>query len=162
MLDGKPLLIVYGDNGEQMWQDYLDAGGKTKYTDKFTLRWADNQSRPGYYGWAYDQGTKQDPEVMVVMPGWDNRKGYTPVPRNHGEWYLKWVPALGYYDLANMAKRIPGTCRVRITRAGLGDYTCPPSGVAAFYNSLSCPKSIVWVQGSTHSEVPPVREAYER
>ena len=82
--------------------------------------------------------------------------------RNHGEWYLKWVPALGYYDLANMAKRIPGTCRVRITRAGLGDYTCPPSGVAAFYNSLSCPKSIVWVQGSTHSEVPPVREAYER
>ena len=87
MLDGKPLLIVYGDNGEKMWKDYIDGGGKTKYTDKFTLRWADNQSRPGYYGWAYDQGTKQDTEVMVVMPGWDNRKGHTPVPRNHGEWY---------------------------------------------------------------------------
>ena len=87
MLDGKPLLIVYGDNGEKMWKDYLDGGGKTKYTDKFTLRWADNQSRPGYYGWAYDKGTKQDSEVMVVMPGWDNRKGAEPVPRNHGEWY---------------------------------------------------------------------------
>ena len=87
MLDGKPLLIVYGDNGEKMWKDYLDGGGKTKYTDNFTLRWADNQSRPGYYGWAYDKGTKQDAEVMVVMPGWDNRKGAEPVPRNHGVWY---------------------------------------------------------------------------
>lgn len=51
------------------------------------MRWADNQSRPGYYGWAYDKGTQQDENVMVVMPGWDNRKGHTPVPRNHGEWY---------------------------------------------------------------------------
>lgn len=87
MVDGKPLLIVYGDGGEKIWKDYKDAGGKSKYCDNFTMRWADNQSRPGYYGWAYDQGTKQDENVMVVMPGWDNRKGHTPVPRNHGEWY---------------------------------------------------------------------------
>ncbi len=87
MLDGKPLLIVYGDGASDMWDKYLKDGGKSKYTDKFTLRWADNQSTPGYYGWAYDQGTKQDKEVMVVMPGWDNRKGHTPVPRDHGNWY---------------------------------------------------------------------------
>ena len=24
---------------------------------------------------------------MVVMPGWDNRKGHTPVPRDHGRRY---------------------------------------------------------------------------
>ncbi len=87
MLDGKPLLIVYGDGASDLWNEYLAGGGKSKYTDKFTLRWADNKSTPGYYGWAYDQGTKQDSEVMVVMPGWDNRKGHTPVPRDHGQWY---------------------------------------------------------------------------
>ena len=87
MLDGKPLLIVYGDGASDMWNKYLKDGGKSKYTDKFTLRWADNQSTPGYYGWAYDKGTQQDKEVMVVMPGWDNRKGHTPVPRDHGSWY---------------------------------------------------------------------------
>jgi len=87
MLDGKPLLIVYGDGASDMWNTYLAEGGKSKYTDRFTLRWADNQSTPGYYGWAYDKGTQQDSEVMVVMPGWDNRKGHTPVPRDHGSWY---------------------------------------------------------------------------
>ena len=87
MVDGKPLLVVYGDGGEQIWKEYKDGGGQSKYCDKFTLRWADNQSRPGYYGWAYDKGTQQDENVMVVMAGWDNRKGHTPVPRNHGEWY---------------------------------------------------------------------------
>ncbi len=40
--------------------------------------------------------------------------------------------------------------------------TVPPTGVAAFYNNLSCPKKIVWFQGSTHGYVPPVRETYER
>ena len=52
MLDGKPLLIVYGDGASDMWNSYLEGGGKSKYTDRFTLRWADNQSTPGYYGWA--------------------------------------------------------------------------------------------------------------
>ena len=42
-----------------------------------------------------------------------------------------------------------------MTRAGLGDYTCPPSGLAAYYNAVKTPKSILWVQGSTHGLVPP-------
>ncbi len=49
-----------------------------------------------------------------------------------------------------------------VTRAGLGDYTCPPTGVAAFYNNLTCPKKIKWVQGSTHGYMPPSSEKYER
>ena len=40
--------------------------------------------------------------------------------------------------------------------------TVPPTGVAAFYNNLSCPRKIVWYQGSTHGYVPPVRETCER
>ena len=75
--------------------------------------------------------------------------------RMRGTWFVPWTPALGYYDPVNFARRVPSTCTVDINRAGLGDYICPPSGIAALYNALPCPKSIVWVQGSTHADVPP-------
>ena len=72
-------------------------------------------------------------------------------------WYIPWVPALGYYDAANWAKRIPTSCRTNITRAGLGDYTCPPMGLAKMYNAIPGEnKSIRWVQGSEHGYQPPV------
>ena len=98
-------------------------------------------------------------EARVSVP-WCCDIGGTEVARNRGAWFVEWVPALGFYDLVNMARRIPPSCRVDVVRAGLGDYTCPPSGVAAFYNNLTCPKSIVWVQGSTHGYVPPAHEAF--
>ena len=44
---------------------------------------------------------------------------------------------------------------VEITRAGLGDYCCPPTGLAKMWNNMTCPKKILWVQGSTHGYVPP-------
>jgi len=70
-------------------------------------------------------------------------------------WYIGWTDALGYYDAANFAKRIPKTCLTIVTRAGLGDYCCPPTGLAKLYNNMTCPKKILWVQGSTHGYVPP-------
>ena len=93
-------------------------------------------------------------EARIYIP-WCCDMGGTSVGRNHGEWYVEWVPALGYYDPVNMAKRIPKTCRVDISRAGLGDYTCPPSGVMSFWRNLECPRRIVWVQGSTHGYTQP-------
>lgn len=75
--------------------------------------------------------------------------------RAKGDWHVPWVPALGYYDTVNMARRIPATCRVTVEWAGLGDYICPPSGVMAFYNNLTCPRSIKFVQGATHFHNPP-------
>jgi len=74
-------------------------------------------------------------------------------------WYIPWVDALGYYDAANFAKRIPKTCRTIVTRAGLGDYCCPPTGLAKLWNNIPGNKEIHWVQGSQHGYVPP--EAYE-
>ena len=65
------------------------------------------------------------------------------------------TPALRYYDPVNLAKRISKNCKVEITRAGLGDYICPPSGVAILFNNIPGPKKINWVQGSTHGYVPP-------
>ena len=75
--------------------------------------------------------------------------------RNRGSWYIRWVPALGYYDAVNFAKRIPESCRTMIPRAGLGDYICPPSGLAILWNNIKGPKKISWMQGSDHGNVPP-------
>ena len=73
-------------------------------------------------------------------------------------WYIPWTESMGYYDAVNWGKRIPTTCRTNITRAGLGDYCCPPMGLAKLYNNIPGNKSIKWVQGSRHGYVPPEYE----
>ena len=60
---------------------------------------------------------------------------------------------IDYFDAVNHIKR--AKCPVEIPRAGLGDYTCPPSGLAVYFNAIPTPKSINWVQGSRHGYVPP-------
>lgn len=80
--------------------------------------------------------------------------GGETIGRNRENWYVKWVPALGYFDPVNFAKRIPLSCRAEIPQAGLGDYTCPPSGLAILYNNIKGPKKITWVQGSDHGFIP--------
>ena len=72
-------------------------------------------------------------------------------------WYIPWVDALGYYDAVNFGKRIPKSCTTIITRAGLGDYCCPPTGLAKLWNNIPGNKKIIWVQGSQHGYVPPVK-----
>ncbi len=77
-----------------------------------------------------------------------------------GGWQPKWVPELGYYDVVNHAPYIQ--CPVEITRAALGDYTSPPSGLAAFYNNLNVVKEIVWYQGSNHGYISPRSEQFKQ
>lgn len=67
-------------------------------------------------------------------------------------WRPDFAEGLGYYDAANQAKRIK--CEVVIT-SGLGDYVCPPSGISVLYNNIKAPKSIEYIQGSTHGYNPP-------
>lgn len=67
-----------------------------------------------------------------------------------GGWQPQYTSALNYYDPIHHAKRISKTCQVTLSRAGLGDNTCPPSGIAVVYNNLKCPKKIRYVQGSEH------------
>jgi cephalosporin-C deacetylase-like acetyl esterase len=67
-------------------------------------------------------------------------------------WRPDWADGLGYYDAVNMAKRIK--CETFIT-SGLGDYVCPPSGISVLYNNIKAPKTIVYIQGSTHGYDPP-------
>ena len=97
-----------------------------------------------------------DPDVTVASPAipWCcDVGGRETLKRNGGG--VGETEALRYFDPVNLAKRVSRKCRVTITRAGLGDYTCPPSGVAVLYNNLPCDKTINWVQGSTHGHVPP-------
>ncbi len=68
-----------------------------------------------------------------------------------GGWRPDYVAALDYYDPVNMAKRIH--CKTSII-AGLGDYTCPPSGICVLYNHLKGPKRLEFVQGGIHSYMP--------
>ena len=98
-----------------------------------------------------------DPQVTKAESSvtWCCDMGGTELGRNRGNWYIKWVPALGYYDPINIARRISKNSRTLIPRAGLGDYTCPPSGLAILFNNIPGPKKINWDQGSTHPYVPP-------
>lgn len=60
---------------------------------------------------------------------------------------------LAYYDGVFMGRRV--ACKTVIT-AGLGDYTCPPSGLTVLYNGIRGPKRIEYLQGVAHGyETPP-------
>lgn len=61
------------------------------------------------------------------------------------------VEEINYYDIINAAKRVK--CPV-VMNAGIGDYTCPPAGLAMVYNNLRCKKQITWSQGCTHGWWP--------
>ena len=71
---------------------------------------------------------------------------------------LEYAPGLDYYDTVNFAKRIPATCRVNISRAGLGDIHCPPSGQWLLYRAIRAPKSITFLQNSNHGGAPGGKE----
>ena len=99
-------------------------------------------------------GAGLDPDVTgckADIPWCCDLAGAAKLGRLNG-WHPEYRRPLDYYDAVNHAKRI--RCPVEITRAGLGDYTCAPSGVAILYNSIESPKKIIWVQGSTHGYVP--------
>lgn len=64
----------------------------------------------------------------------------------------EYTDALRYFDTVNFAMMV--NCKIEIY-AGLGDYTCPPSGIMSMYNALSCEKTMTFVQGRTHGYAPP-------
>ena len=74
--------------------------------------------------------------------------------RLSGLYPIAYQRALEYYDPVFMAKRIT-QAQVTILRCGLGDYICPPTGVAISYLNLATPKKTIhFYQGSEHGFVP--------
>lgn len=64
-----------------------------------------------------------------------------------GGWRPEYTPALRYFDPVYHAKRIKHSIGIN---AGLADYVCPPSGIAALYNNISAPKRLRFTQGLAH------------
>ena len=68
------------------------------------------------------------------------------------------TPAMRYYDPVNMAKRIHGS--FDIARAGLADYTSPPSGIQIVYNNLKGPKRVIWYDRMEHKQHKFIRHKF--
>ena len=64
---------------------------------------------------------------------------------------LKPMPGLLYFDPANLVSQIE--IPINIYYAGLGDYMCPPSGLAVLFNRLN-KGQITFYQGGTHGGAP--------
>ena len=134
--------------------DAVQIKGRTDHENPVSYAHVEGGSQGGLQSsWA----AGLDPDVSLARPGitWgcDFYMTAGPSKRLKGGWHIPYAPGLDYFDAINHIRR--AQCPVEITRAGLGDYTCPPSGQAAYYNAIRTPKSILWVQGSEHGLVPP-------
>lgn len=99
-LDGKPLLVTYClPSDQESWEGYagLKANG-----DKFALRWAHSPAGANNYGWEIRERSIPGEEVTIVMPGWNNNKGATPVSRQHGFFYAAYS-----WDIIFITPRLP-------------------------------------------------------
>ena len=62
-------------------------------------------------------------------------------------WRPEYDEVSKYFDTTYFAERLK--CRTSVY-GGLGDYTCPPSGVVSLYNALDCEKDIRFSQLNGH------------
>lgn len=95
--------------------------------------------------------TGLDPDVTscYAWSPWNCDFGRDKEKRLVGGWYIKYTPALEYYDPINLVKRANPKCKLFII-SNLGDYVCPPSGVWIAYNNFPGPKKMEIRQGCEH------------
>jgi len=83
-VDGKPLLVIYGD-GERKDNLWADFKGDKTFAKQFTLKWMDGHLYPegmdpdnkgNWYGWALVNGSYENAEQMVVQPGFFNHASF--------------------------------------------------------------------------------------
>jgi hypothetical protein len=83
---GKPLLVAYM---EQAHRDAWRSSPDHARSDRFSVGDAQgtiNTGPAGYFGWGV-LATLPHPDVMTVMPGWDNNKGGPIKLRNRGDFF---------------------------------------------------------------------------
>lgn len=103
-----------------------------------------------------------DPDVTfadIFIPWFCDISGKERKPPRLSGWQPYWTAALEYFDPVHHALKIK--CPVLISAAGLGDYTCPPSGVMVLYNRLKGAKKILWLQGMQHGYRPRDPQKFE-
>jgi len=99
-------------------------------------------------------GLDRDVTTCFAWSPWNCNLDRTKQGRLVGGWYIKYTPALSYYDPINLVKRANPTCKLYII-ANLGDYVCPPSGVWTAYNNWPGPKTMEVRQGCEHGFAMP-------
>ncbi|MBR2353332.1 MAG: acetylxylan esterase [Clostridia bacterium] len=97
-------------------------------------------------------------EINMALP-WFCDIGGQNIGRFVGNLKPAYTDALMYYDCCSLATLIDSDVSVSIS-AGLGDITCPASGIIAVYNTLNCKKSLSVSQNLGHSYTPPVTTIY--
>ena len=85
-------------------------------------------------------------ECNVNVPWMSDTAGQTVGKRLDG-WMPDYNDGIKYFDSTYFASMFKG--KVTIS-AGLGDYICPPTGIAALYNAYTCDKSISFRQCGGH------------
>ena len=99
-------------------------------------------------------------ELNITIP-WLCDIGGETSGRINSNFRPSFTEALSYYDTVSFAAMLNKSCNVKI-EAGLGDRTCPPSGVTALYNAIKAPKSILFTQNRTHEYSPEIAFVYEK
>lgn len=84
---GKPLLVAYMETADrESWKQSPNHAE----TDSFSIGFMQGQvvgpDQAGFFGWGF-QDTPAHPEVMGVMPGWNNNKGGPVVLRAQGAFF---------------------------------------------------------------------------
>ncbi len=72
-----------------------------------------------------------------------------------------WIPemehGLDYYDTVSQGARVK--CKTEII-AGLGDYTCPPSGITSLYHAINAKTHMTMLQNKTHPYTAPEYDSF--
>lgn len=97
-------------------------------------------------------------EISMGLP-WFCDIGGQNIGRFPGNLKPAYTDALMYYDCCSLATLVDENVTVTLS-AGLGDNTCPPSGIMAVYNALNCKKAITVSQNVDHSYTPPSTITY--
>ena len=92
--------------------------------------------------------TKATPSI----PAFCNTSGYTNEGRINNIFKIGYEANMDYFDGVFFAEYIK--CETVFSKVGLGDYTCPPSGVISAYNALKCKKSMDLYQNAQHDYWP--------
>ena len=115
-------------------------------------------SQGGFQSIAIGALDKDVTDISMGLP-WFCDIGGQNIGRFAGTLKPAYTDALMYYDCCSLATLVDKDVNVTLS-AGLGDMTCPPSGIMAVYNALDCNKSITAYQNTTHSYNPHARSSY--
>ncbi|MBS1368654.1 MAG: acetylxylan esterase [Lentisphaeria bacterium] len=96
-------------------------------------------------------GLDGDVTEAVLNQPWMCDIGGAAMGHLRGTWHIRPTEALKYYDTIYHMRRYNGKVRLM---AGLGDYVCPPFGMAVIFEEAQGPKEIIYTQSAGHSGNP--------